>query len=64
MEKLKPCSFCGSIKSVVLIETTEFVDKLYQVGCDAMKCGCGATSGLWDSEDEAIAAWNRRANDD
>jgi hypothetical protein len=26
--------------------------------------GCGASSGYYDSEEKAIAAWNRRAGDD
>ena len=31
--------------------------------CCFGKGGCGASSGYYTSEDEAIAAWNRRAHD-
>ena len=57
--ELKPCPFCQSVDAV------EF-GKIDNIGSWIVECvaeldGCGAMSGLYESESEAIAAWNRRA---
>jgi Lar family restriction alleviation protein len=57
-EKLKPCPFCGS--SHVLAEDFEEFD----MGMYWIRCGdCGAGCSTKDTTEEAIKAWNRRAND-
>lgn len=64
-EGLKPCPFCGNDGSgpvehalhIVHIEDAEHhaYDR-YTIQCDK----CTATMGYFDSEDEAVEAWNNR----
>ena len=75
MPELKPCPFCGGKQLFVgTIAEIEMMDEdnpnylhskeVYSVVCDYLKGGCGAsTGGGARSEDEAIEAWNRRAED-
>lgn len=61
--KLKPCPFCGFINPElygVTIEEYNFRD--YAVICSANIGGCGASTGHYEKEPEAIEAWNRRAD--
>lgn len=50
-DKLKPCPFCGSVHFSVL----DFESR-YRVECNF----CKARTGIWNSEQDAIDAWNRR----
>lgn len=70
--KLKPCPFCGGTKifvgSVAEIELMDKYDENYdlynsqfQVVCDSIAGGCGASSGCCKNKAAAIEAWNRRA---
>ena len=58
MAKLKPCPFCGGEARIIEHEFTG-ADNTYGI-----KCKCG-TQGFqfWESIDDAIKAWNRRAQD-
>ena len=59
MNELKPCPFCGGEAILVELTPTPYNDQLltyYSVGC--IDCGIGFYE---NTEDEAIAAWNRRA---
>ena len=49
--KLKPCPFCGGEASMYIA-----YDDGYYVCCD--ECGCGLP--VYNTEEEAIEAWNRR----
>lgn len=63
--KLKSCPFCGRKKCVfvtVRIGQDGWRDSYY-VLCDYYEGGCGAASGIYHTEEEAVEAWNRRAND-
>lgn len=51
-EKLKPCPFCGGEAEVVMSGGDRRVD------CKK----CGARSDWYDTEVEAVAAWNNRAD--
>ena len=57
-DKLKPCPFCGGEARIIEHEFTG-ANNTYGI-----KCECG-TQGFqfWESIDEAIEAWNRRAED-
>lgn len=58
MEKLKPCPFCGKSTTLDLDISELFSD--YAIVCDYNEGGCGASSGYRDSEEKAVAIWNRR----
>lgn len=50
-DKLKPCPFCGKLHH----EVSDY-KPVYRVECTF----CGARTGNYNSEQEAIKAWNRR----
>lgn len=54
---LKPCPFCGGSG---LQLKWDYWCETYCIECD--NCGC-AVYQRWDIRDEAIEAWNRRADD-
>ena len=56
-KELKPCPFCGS-KDIE--EGFEPIGGYGYIVCNAEKSGCGATSGRYESYDEAAESWNRR----
>ena len=70
--ELKPCPFCGRKNAATLSNCTECspcVDeppcdgcnwKKYLIVCNVTLGGCGASSGLYDTEEKAIQAWNKR----
>lgn len=69
MSDILPCPFCGS-ELAPRLQTTEDIglhtDIIEAFGiliiCDAAHLfgGCGSTSGVWETEHEAVMAWNRR----
>ena len=76
MTELKPCPFCGGTKLFIgTIAECEMQDKdhpdyennsrLYNVVCDYMEGGCGAsTGGSAITVEAAIKAWNRRVENE
>ena len=69
-EKLKRCPFCGKevavVSSCVEVEGCGNFESCGGAGyscvvCDAQNGGCGASGGYHDTREEAIDAWNRRA---
>ena len=74
-QKLRECPFCGGKYTVNLSDCSECslcVDeppcdgcnwKKYLIVCNVNLGGCGAASGLYDTEEKAIEAWNRRYGD-
>ena len=56
-KKLKPCPFCGS-DACVEVSLGDY-SVFCQNGCD-----CGAKQEWFNTEDEAIEAWNRRVVDE
>ena len=58
MEELKPCPFCGGEAQIV----SKPYEPKFCVGCDDDTClGFSGLGWLYDSGQEAAAAWNRRA---
>lgn len=57
MEKLKPCPFCNGNAKIRR-------EKYWQpkIARNVICTNCFANSGWFDTEDEAIEAWNRRAS--
>lgn len=51
MSELRECPFCGGAASS------------FRSGVWSVACKCGARSGYYSTEAEAIAAWNQRATD-
>ena len=63
MAEMKPCPFCGELltpRIVCRIGRNGWRDR-WCVPCEYGDGGCGAESGWYYSQDEAIEAWNRRA---
>lgn len=61
--KLLPCPFCGKTETAIW-ELEGFEPFNCCVFCDRTEGGCGAAGGFGETEDEAIEAWNRRANNE
>lgn len=70
--KLRECPFCG--KQVTVVSDCEEAScetsncdicgcRKYQIVCDFTQGGCGSSGGFHTTEEGAIAAWNRRANE-
>ena len=62
-DKLLPCPFCGS--GAVMINTSTIYWETYSVMCDgAIDGDCAGLNGSsqCDTEQDAVTAWNKRAN--
>lgn len=59
MDKLKPCPFCGG-EGCVQEHVFKGYSSTYGVVC--LDCCC-ETRQFFKTEEMAISAWNRRAND-
>ncbi len=58
MSELKPCPFCGD----TYIRPHVTKGHKYTIGCNTVNCvGLHCEGKLFNSEAEAIEAWNRRA---
>lgn len=55
-EKLKPCPFCGGEAEIT---KTYAFDYYFYVGCQR----CRVETGYYDTEEEAINAWNTRVEE-
>lgn len=70
MSELLTCPFCDNNKISVVVDNAEYslglVDETnvhFSVICSTTSCGCGASSGWRDTEEEAIEAWNTRTKE-
>lgn len=60
-KELKPCPFCGKLGSVRMETSTGSDDRQwFYVLCAIRKEGCGASSGWYRHDQDAINNWNRR----
>ena len=73
--EFKPCPFCSKTDSLVIESCVDLQDCKNYDKCDeeysyrAVICsfnrgGCGASGGFAKTREEAIAKWNRRADND
>lgn len=65
-QELKPCPFCGSMAGVKRLKQS--VSARYYVGCFNGRGRCIASEHnyfghFYVNRDDAVNAWNRRAND-
>lgn len=65
---MNKCPFCGAdVAEVVTASELEYDcpigwgERHFSVVCNVHNGGCGATTGFYDSEEEAEEAWDRRA---
>ena len=65
MTDLKSCPFCGSTEGphLVISFIPEFAKTLYWVRCGKVYGGCGVEGSGWNTEEEAVLAWNTRNPD-
>lgn len=61
--ELKLCPFCGSEPTIRIFRGKDGWRDRYAVLCRYDEGGCGAESGLYHYEEEAIEAWNRRVTE-
>lgn len=59
-DTLKPCPFCGNEPTIRIFEGKDGWRDRYAVICRYDEGGCGAESGLYHYQEEAVYAWNRR----
>ena len=60
MTDLKPCPFCGGEG---VVQRREYKGYMETFGVVCFDC-CAETRPFYNTEEEAIKAWNRRANND
>ena len=61
MSELKRCPFCGSVGEI----ERKTVLNLWIVQCSNPSCPASYMIGFdYDTEEEAVEAWNRRAKDE
>jgi Lar family restriction alleviation protein len=60
MMELKPCPFCGGRATTSMLRNEEMQESIWQVIC--LKSLCAIFPANTKTEQEAISAWNRRAN--
>lgn len=71
--KLKPCPFCGNtniyetncreLEECAHFEECDTDIMYFAYVCSVNHGGCGAATGYYEHEEEAIEAWNRRNNE-
>lgn len=61
METLKPCPFCKNIP--ILVSAPVAGGTGYKVKCNNYDCWIGPETSLYSNKDDAIKAWNWRANE-
>ena len=63
MAELKPCPFCGGEAYIDREDCYGVQDDYYMVHCEKCSLQFGFCS-MFESEEEAIEAWNRRADNE
>lgn len=63
--EIRPCPFCGNPKP--MLKSTEVVQGCrpsYYIHCCEFTDGCGMSTKLCKTEEAAIEAWNKRADEE
>lgn len=64
-QELKPCPFCGNTNPLVYEEPIDDKFSEWIVECDNHYCPCNPVAhDTYQSEEEAIQAWNKRAGEE
>ena len=63
MEELKPCPFCGEPDPTIYEDIEPCGTGKYNVQIYCSNQNCSLDFGWHESEEEAIEAWNTRADD-
>ena len=61
--ELKPCPFCGDELVKVKFDDEGYLPYLNEGNCFIECQNCNAKSGYYHREEDAIAAWNKRATE-
>lgn len=61
MKKLKPYPFCGNKAMMIKMRYHDELPFVYSVECANSICSCKPSTLDYETEEEAIEAWNRRA---
>lgn len=63
----KKVAHCGTIADIDLVDDDspdyDWSNNHHAVVCNYRDGGCGAATGAYDTKEQAIVAWNRRANE-
>ena len=62
-EKLKPCPFCGAIPDIKRLHLSNHKIS-FSIVCFNTNCFVKPMSEWFNTEEKAIEAWNRRANNE
>lgn len=64
--EIKPCPFCGGSATICDHKFWSSAKKDFSYHSYGVKCrACGVENyQFWETEEEAITAWNRRADDE
>ena len=62
MSELKPCPFCGTKDTVIVLENNSEDGRYVTVICNWLKGGCGADGGQRLTKKDAVDAWNKRVD--
>lgn len=61
MTRLAQCPFCGNSKAPKeRYSYTNDYTEVCQIWCSLARDGCGAQTWFYDTQGEAVEAWNRR----
>lgn len=64
MEKLKKCPFCGGKGHIIVMDYKEKNDRKLHYSFQPICTNCTLSLGIFGTKQEAIEAWNTRAEEE